>query len=941
MKKTKLIIAFILCVVIAVIFSAAGTAINGNYHNFPTVELPEGSYTYTVTDGEVYIHDADVKGKITVPVELAGYPVTEIGYRAFGHENELISVTIPGSIKVIGKEAFSECINLEEVIIEEGVEEIGEEAFATYWFDSDIDFDSNLRSVTLPDSVKIIRKNAFAKAKIDGRFRLPEGLTLLECYAFSLSDIDELYIPENMEYSEDIVLSGYEDKIRIVVDENSSYYCADEKGNIYAADMTAMFKYTPAVSETEFTVPEGIEYIADFCFANQQTLEKVTMPDSVTKLGESAFMYSPALKQVRLSENLAAIPQYAFGYDKNLAVVNIPLGLTEIGMLAFYDCAIPGEIVFGESLKKIGRSAFMLNDITKVTFLGDDITLDEQALCKNKLTEVIFGKGNIILDKFSLSGNEELKKLSFTGGNVSLGKYVFRSTGIETLEINCDTGEISPEIYTEDELYNVPPTVNNITKLVIGKDAKNIDKLLYLPASLKEIVVHEDNPYYTAKDNALYNKDMTVLLRVLPNVSGYTFPESVREIGEMAFQGNRSLSEINIPEGVEIIGERAFYKSAVKRLDIPQSMKRIGERAFGWSSLESVVIHGRDIEHINDYMFRGCKKFEDFYYAGTKAEYKQISDSKKGNRLWSVDKHFEATPENHPYKETVKTAGINKNGEINLVCPCGEKKKYTIAAVEKIEANLRNGQVVTSVLAGKKKSQHSLTEGKDYKQTVSYDKNKNIIKVKVTLTGYYKGSKTLSISGKLSAKTISAVAKADCINLQWTAPAGATGYKLYKYDSQKAKWVQIKSADDYDVEPGKTYKYRIRFYSKVQTLGVTLWSDYSNITVKTPKATLATPVITKTEYDGGYKVKIYWQAVEGAQGYTVFCSETPTGGYEKALSCGGDATQATVRVDPDSEKPNVYFKVRAYSKDTGSKNVVYRSECSAEPGVIVMWTEEN
>ena len=84
-----------------------------------------------------------------------------------------------------------------------------------------------------------------------------------------------------------------------------------------------------------------------------------------------------------------------------------------------------------------------------------------------------------------------------------------------------------------------------------------------------------------------------------------------------------------------------------------------------------------------------------------------------------------------------------------------------------------------------------------------------------------------------------------------------------------------------------------------------------------------------------------WQAVEGAQGYTVFCSETPTGGYEKVLSCGSDATQATVRVDPDSEKPNVYFKVRAYSKDTGSKNVVYRSECSAEPGVIVMWTEEN
>lgn len=924
-----------------------------------TEEIGGNTYKYFLHEGNAVIFEARVTGDVTVPETLGGSEVKGIYEGAFRYNGNLTSVTIPGCIEYIGENAFEACRSLKKVVMHEGVKIIEDFAFLTYDEGVEVGYDSVLESVTLPDSVEHIGFWTFWGAPIKGKVVLPENLKVLKPEAFSDTYIDELYIPENMKYSKDIVLSGYKDKIKITVDQNNKDYESDENGNIYAMNRTALLKYIPAEGETEFTVPDGVEYIGGYCFAHQKNLHKATFPDSVKEMGSHVFWYCDKLSEVRLSENLTAIPEYSFSHCPVLEKADIPSGVTEIGGYAFefcyklkdvtipeavsiihemtfYDCAIEGELVFSENVKKIGAHAFSRNDITKVTFLSDDITLSYSVFVYCKLEEVVFGTGKIVLDEWMFTGNTNLKKLSFPGGNVTLGKRLFENTGIETLEINCNFDSISDQLYNEDEFYNTY-NVNNIKRLVIGKDVKDLNKLLYLPASLEEIIVDEENPYYTATDDALYNKDMTVLLRVLPSAKEYTFPETVREIGEMAFQGLDITYKIHIPEGIEVIGERAFYKANLQRLDIPSTVKKIGDRAFAWTYLDTIVIHSKDIEHIDDNMFRGCKHFKDFYYAGTKAEYKKIADSKKGNRLWGVDKHFEATPENHPYKETVTKATINKDGVRNLKCPCGEKKKYTIPAITEVSARIRQGEIYTEV----KRGVYSLEEGKDYKKTVSYDKKKNIIKVKFTFIGDYKGTKTVEISAKLSSMVLNATANGDYISIEWVTNYSSTGSKLYKYNDKTKKWVQMKNGNtDYDVEPGKTYKYRMKSYSKVKELGITLYSDYSNITVKTPSVHLKTPVITKTEFDGYYKAAIYWESVEGAQGYTVFCSETPTGGYKKVASVGGNVTTAPLHVDFEFSAPTLYYKVRAYSKATGSSRVTYRSQCSESAAIVIREADE-
>ena len=84
-------------------------------------ELPEGLELKLGKDNnsyrvEKYKGDAE---EIEIPAVHNGFPVTEIGPRAFDNSKNLISVIIPDSVEVIADSAFKNCKNLEIVTIGE------------------------------------------------------------------------------------------------------------------------------------------------------------------------------------------------------------------------------------------------------------------------------------------------------------------------------------------------------------------------------------------------------------------------------------------------------------------------------------------------------------------------------------------------------------------------------------------------------------------------------------------------------------------------------------------------------------------------------------------------------------------------------------------------------------------------------------------------------
>ena len=91
-----------------------------------STELESVSKTFTVTGdfdfavrddstGIVVVKYNGTASTLTVPNTVAGLPVVEIGAQAFEGNTKLKSVTLPATIEIIGRRAFAECKNLLEV----------------------------------------------------------------------------------------------------------------------------------------------------------------------------------------------------------------------------------------------------------------------------------------------------------------------------------------------------------------------------------------------------------------------------------------------------------------------------------------------------------------------------------------------------------------------------------------------------------------------------------------------------------------------------------------------------------------------------------------------------------------------------------------------------------------------------------------------------------
>ena len=110
------------------------------------------------------------------------------------------------------------------------------------------------------------------------------------------------------------------------------------------------------------------------------------------------------------------------------------------------------------------------------------------------------------------------------------------------------------------------------------------------------------------KFGVLYSKDWKRLLRTPESLSGkYSIRKGVKVIGNVAFWGCKSLTNINIPNSVTTIGDSAFVGcESLTNINIPNSVPTIGEQAFlGCESLVNINIPN-SVTTIGDSAFAFC-----------------------------------------------------------------------------------------------------------------------------------------------------------------------------------------------------------------------------------------------------------------------------------------------------------------------------------------------
>ena len=113
---------------------------------------------------------------------------------------------------------------------------------------------------------------------------------------------------------------------------------------------------------------------------------------------------------------------------------------------------------------------------------------------------------------------------------------------------------------------------------------------------------------FVYEDDVLFNKDKSRIISFRnQNIKSYVIPSSVTSIGNHAFSGCDSLSEIVIPSSVTSIGDHAFSGcDSLSEIVIPSSVTSIGKGAFLWCSSLSEIVIPSSVTSIGDSAFSIC-----------------------------------------------------------------------------------------------------------------------------------------------------------------------------------------------------------------------------------------------------------------------------------------------------------------------------------------------
>lgn len=172
------------------------------------------------------------------------------------------------------------------------------------------------------------------------------------------------------------------------------------------------------------------------------------------------------------------------------------------------------------------------------------------------------------------------------------------------------------DVYTVYHIdYKVFYNCQNIVKIEIPSSINVSYSSFHHFNKLTSIVVAPDHPNLSSEKGILYNKDKSEIIRVPTGFKGeFKLLNSVKKIGQHAFQDCKGLTNIEFPSNVTEIGDYAFDDcKGLTNLVIPSNISSIGSHAFsGCSGLTNVEIQVPTNVKFSSYVFSGCKKLKSF-----------------------------------------------------------------------------------------------------------------------------------------------------------------------------------------------------------------------------------------------------------------------------------------------------------------------------------------
>ncbi len=289
MKKRILSILLVLVMVVSLVPTAALAYRN----DFEVSYAVPGGYIIFDKLSRAIVDCSSTVTEAVIPSEIDGVAVQDIKISAFKDCTNLKSVTVPNSVGWIYGSAFENCTGLVSVKIPNSVTFIGKNAFCGC---------KSLTSITIPSSITRIENSTFEGCESLTSIVIPDGVTDIRSSAFShCTNLKSITIPDGV---------------------------TDIGGMAFAG----------CTSLTSITIPDSVTSIGEFTFASCTNLTSVSIPNSVTEIGESAFGGCTSLTSIIIPDSVTSIMSNAFSACDSLTSVTIPNSVTEIGYGVFSGC---------------------------------------------------------------------------------------------------------------------------------------------------------------------------------------------------------------------------------------------------------------------------------------------------------------------------------------------------------------------------------------------------------------------------------------------------------------------------------------------------------------------------------------------------------------------------------------------------------------------------
>ena len=374
---------------------------------------------------------------------------------------------------------------------------------------------------------------------------------------------------------------------------------------------------------------------------------------TISGTGEMSFENNKApwdalgVKSVMIQEGVTSIRYQAFQGCSNLTSISIPDTVTRIGNEAFDGCTSLQSLFIPSSVTEIGdRGEYEIDVFSGCKNLVNImIAPDNPVYCS--VDGVIYNKAKDILElcpegksgSFVIpNGVQDISSIAFGGCSglmsilipdsvIYIGNYAFGGcSGLKSIMIPAGVLTIGG---TESEFNTFTGCCN-----------------------LTDIEIAPENPVYSSREGAVYNKEQDALILCPEGKNGvFVVPDGVTRIvsdlnsySHGAFEGCDKLTSIVIPKGVTYISSCLFVGcTSLKSITIPDGVTSIGWSAFvGCTDLVSITFPA-SITYIASSAFYSCPSLKDVYYSGSLEQWKNIQIGSGNTELLKAAVHVSST----------------------------------------------------------------------------------------------------------------------------------------------------------------------------------------------------------------------------------------------------------------------------------------------------------